>query len=325
MQISSHLNEPVTQHMRSDFIRLHAGQTIAEALAAIRDQTSAGRIIYFYVLDEQDRLQGVVPTRRLLLGSPEQSIAEIMVDRVTAIPAGATVLEACEFFTIHRLLAFPIVDQGRMVGVVDVDLYTQGLDNVEQSERSGELFQLVGVHLAASQQASSLASFRARFPWLLCNLGGGIVAAFLAGMFEAELARVVSLALFIPVVLALAESVSIQSVSLALQMLHGGSPSLSSLAAGIPRESLTGALLGVAAGAVVAGVTLVWLQQGRLALCIGLAVSGGMLVAAVVGMTLPNLLRLLKLDPRFAAGPMALAAADMLTLLLYFNLARWLL
>jgi magnesium transporter len=84
-------------------------------------------------------------------------------------------------------------------------------------------------------------------------------------------------------------------------------------------------LLGVAAGATVAGVALIWLQQGRLALCIGLAVSGGMLLAAVVGMTLPNLLRLLKLDPSFAAGPMALAAADMLTLLLYFNLARWLL
>ena len=83
--------------------------------------------------------------------------------------------------------------------------------------------------------------------------------------------------------------------------------------------------MGLAAGLVVAGVALVWLRQGRLALCIRLAVSGGMLVAAVVGMVLPNLLRLLKLDPRFAAGPMALAAADMLTLLLYFNLARWLL
>ena len=192
------------------------------------------------MLDEQDRLHGVVPTRRLLLGSPEQTVAEIMVSPVITISSQATVLEACEFFTIHRLLAFPVVNAQRMVGVVDVDLYTQGLDNVEQSERSGELFQLIGVHLAASQQASPVASFKARFPWLLCNLAGGIVAAFLAGLFEAELARVVSLALFIPVVLALAESVSIQSVSLALQMLHGGSPSLRSLAAGIPRESITG-------------------------------------------------------------------------------------
>ena len=154
---STDLNEPITRHMRTDFIRLHAGQTIADALTAIRSQSSAGRIIYFYVLDEQDRLQGVVPTRRLLLGSPEQSIAEIMVRGVIAIPSQATVLEACEFFTIHRLLAFPVVEQDRMIGVVDVDLYTQGLDNVEQSERSGELFQLIGVHLATSQQASPLA------------------------------------------------------------------------------------------------------------------------------------------------------------------------
>ena len=113
---TTHLNEPISRHIRSDFIRLHARQTIAAALESIRSQTSAGRIIYFYVLDEQDRLQGVVPTRRLLLGSPEQSISEIMVRGVIAIPSEATVLEACEFFTIHRLLAFPIVEQGRMVG-----------------------------------------------------------------------------------------------------------------------------------------------------------------------------------------------------------------
>src|ERR1700728_2425225 len=119
MQISSHLNEPITGHMRTDFIRLHAGQTVADALTAIRNQTSAGRIIYFYVLDEQDRLQGVVPTRRLLLGSPAQSSSEIMVRGVIAMPSEATVWEACEFFTIHRLLAFPIVEQGRIVGGVD--------------------------------------------------------------------------------------------------------------------------------------------------------------------------------------------------------------
>ena len=61
MQISSHLNEPVVGHMRTDFIRLHSSQTIAQALEAIRGQTSAGRIIYFYVLDEHDHLRGSSP------------------------------------------------------------------------------------------------------------------------------------------------------------------------------------------------------------------------------------------------------------------------
>ena len=81
---------------------------------------------------------------------------------------------------------------------------------------------LFRIHLTAAQQSNPLVSFRQRFPWLLCNIGGGIAAAFLSGLFEAELQKVVALALFIPVVLALAESVSIQSVSLALQTFNEG-------------------------------------------------------------------------------------------------------
>src|SRR5207253_277579 len=118
----------------------------------------------------------------------------------------------------HKLLAFPIVDdEWRMIGLVDVDLYTQELSDLDRRDDSDTLFQLIGVHLSEAQQKSPLTSFGKRFPWLLANVGGGIVAAILAGVYEHELETAVALALFIPVVLALAESVCIQSVSLALQ------------------------------------------------------------------------------------------------------------
>src|SRR5205807_7548261 len=164
-------------------------------------------------------------------------VADIMVAGFIALPDTATVLDACEFFTVHRLLAFPVVDGARhILGVVDVELYTEELTDLEASERNDELFQLVGVHLTEAQQASPLLSFRQRFPWLLANIGGGVLAAFLSGLFEAELQRVVALALFVPVVLALSESVSIQSVSLALETMRGRPPSWAVLGSKVRRE-----------------------------------------------------------------------------------------
>jgi magnesium transporter len=157
---------------------------------------------------------------------------------------------------------------------------------------------------------------------LLCNIGGGILAAFLSGIYEDELARVVALALFIPVVLALAESVSIQSVSLALQSFQGQRPTWAAILIKIRRELLTGVFMGVASALIVGLVSLIWLGQIRVMVCLLGGISGGVAGAAVIGLTIPNLLRLMKLDPQVAAGPIALVLADMLTLLLYFNLAR---
>jgi magnesium transporter len=312
--------------MRADFARLAAHQTVGEAIATARAAPPEGRIIYFYVLDAEGRLAGVVPTRRLLLSPDATPIREVMVTRVVTIPAAATVLDACEFFLLHKLLAFPVVDEERrMLGIVDVDLYTEELADVDRREELDDLFQLIGVHFEDSQARSPVAAFKSRFPWLLANIGGGIVAAFLSGLFQAELEKAVALALFVPVVLALAESVAIQSVSIALQRLHGRRPSVAAITAAVRHESATGIMLGLASAAAVALVALAWLGKGVVALALLGGITGGVVCAAVIGVAMPNLLRLFAREPQVAAGPVSLAATDMVTLLIYFSLARWLL
>ncbi|HEX4144650.1 MAG TPA: CBS domain-containing protein [Pirellulales bacterium] len=324
--VADKLSEPVTRHMRHDLACLQAGQSVGDALAMIRQHPPSGRIIYFYVVDDRLRLVGVLPTRRLLLSPPEKSISEIMITQVISIPDTATVLDACEFFTLHRLLAFPVVDAAhRIIGTVDIELYTDELDDVDRQQRSDDLFQLVGAKIAQAKSASPWANFLGRFPWLLCNIAGGLLAAVLAEFFAAELKRVVAVALFIPVVLALAESVSIQSVSLTLQTLRGQRPTRAELLAKLRREFWTGSLLGAASGGSVALVALLWLGHGALAVCLLLGIGLGIAGAALIGVAIPNLLRLVTDDPRLAAGPIALATADIFTLVLYFNLARWLL
>jgi magnesium transporter len=320
------LNDPVTKHMRGDFTQLRIEQTVAQALAQIRECQPQGRIIYFYVTDADGRLQGVVPTRRLLLSGPDTLLDSIMVRQVIAIPETASVLDACEFFTLHRLLAFPVVDDDQhLIGLVDVDLYTEELTDLDRRQGSDELFQLIGVHLTTAQQARPLVSFRRRFPWLVCNVVAGVLAAFLSGVYEHELQKVVALALFIPVVLALAESVGIQSVSLTLQFLRGQRPAWAAMAPKAASELMTGLLLGSSCGVIVAAVALVWLGNLSVAICLVGGIAGGVAAAAVLGLSVPYLLHLVQRDPHVAAGPIALASADMVTLLIYFNLARWLL
>jgi magnesium transporter len=319
------LDGPVAPHVRREFTRLGAEQTVGEALEWLRSNPPPERIIYFYVVDGDGRLEGVVPTRRLLLAPPDRRIADIMIRKVVALPIGATVEEACEFFIQYRFLAFPVVDsERRLVGVVDVELYTTELDQLGDATQREELFQRIGVRVAGAQQAP-WAAFRRRFPWLGCNLAGGILAAFLSGIFEDTLATTVALALFIPVVLNLAESVSSQSVSLTLHLLGVQRPRWKALPELLGRELTTGLFLGGACGAIVGLVALAWLNQVRVALALLGGIAGGVTLSAALGLTVPLLLRLLRLDPRVAAGPIVLAGADIVTILLYLNLARWLL
>jgi magnesium transporter len=320
------LNDPVTVHMHQDYTRLALDQTVGEALTGLRQNPPRGRIIYFYVVDEGGHLRGVVPTRRLILSEPGQRIADIMVQKVLTIPSNATVLDACEFFIQHRLLAFPVVNaEGNLLGAVDMELYTDELGQLGDANQRNDLFQLLGVHVARGRHDSPWQGFRSRFPWLGCNLLAGILAAILAGVFEQELTKVVALSFFIPVVLNLAESVSSQSVSLALQVLHGPRPSWRAMLAKLRVESLTGFFLGLGSGSVVALVAVVWLGQPIVALCILGGITGGVAAAALMGISIPVLLRALHLEPRVAAGPIALAGADVVTIVLYLNLARWLL
>ncbi|MBN2577521.1 MAG: magnesium transporter [Pirellulales bacterium] len=322
--LTHHLNDSVTLHMRRDFARIEAGRTVGEALEALHRQAPGGRIVYFYVIDGENRLQGVLPARRLLLSPPETPVSAITVREVVALPETATVEEACDFFILHRLLAFPVVDvAGRIVGVVDVELYTEELGELERHEHFDDLFQLIGIHLTEAQQASLLRAFRYRFPWLLCNIIGGIAAALLAGFFEAELQRLTALALFMPVVLALSESVSVQSVSLTLQFLRGRPPTLRSLAGRIRSEMARALLLGLVSGVVVAFLAQSFWGQQELTVCLLLGIALGMTAAAGLGVLLPTLLRLMRRDPHVAAGPVVLAVSDLLTLLVYFSLAKW--
>lgn len=323
---AKNLDDPILDHAHHDYTPLELGWTVGEALDMLRQQQIAEKIVYFYVTDSEGVLAGVVPTRRLLMSQPDELIASIMVDRVAAIPSDATVLTACEFFIQYRFLAFPIVDEERnLVGVIDVNLFTDEVFSMAEKRSAEHVFQLIGVHVALGRQVSPLLSFRDRLPWLFCNIIGGVICALLAGRYEAFLDHVIVLALFIPVVLTLSESVSIQSMTLTLNWLQQERINWKVLMRNLRRELTTAALLGLACGNVVGGVALIWKRQPMVSFAISSSITLAMISACLLGILVPAGIRHFRGDPRIAAGPIALATTDVATLLFYFTVASALL
>jgi magnesium transporter len=312
-------DEPILDHARHDFSLLRADLSVAQVVQALRQKGLGERIVYFYVVDEGDRLVGVLPVRRLLTADLAQSLSEIMVSNVVAVPVAATVLEACELFATHRFLALPVVDESRrVVGVVDITLLTDQVFDIAERQETDDIFETIGFRVSEMRRASAPRSFRLRFPWLLVTITGGTACALLAGAFRGTLAESLVLAFFLTLVLGLGESVAAQSIALTIQALHGGRPTLRWYARAFRRETATGLMLGAACGVLVGSI--VWLWDPRAAVAVGTSVALSLMGASLLGLTIPSLLHALALDPKIAAGPVALALADILTVLLYLAL-----
>jgi magnesium transporter len=299
-------------------------ETISEALARLRTGEIGEKIIYFYVTDDAGKLLGVVPTRRLLLAAPRATIGSIMVRSVISISKDATLREALEAITEHRLLAIPVVDeQGRLTGVVDLGQYAPQAQDFGRRETADELFQLVGIHIEQERRFRAIEAVRSRFPWLLWNICSGLIAALITGAFAELLEIAVALAFFVPVVLALGESISMQSVTIGLQRLHlppdAFPPGMAN------REVRVGVALGLASGVIVALVALVWLGQPAIAgiLLASLMIAG--LFGTALGFFIPQLVHRWELDPKIASGPAVLALSDVLVLSFYLGLSYFVL
>jgi len=321
---SEHLNEPVLPFAQQDFTTISRELTVEQALAVIRSRGVGEKVIYFYVVDDAQRLVGVVPTRRLLVAQLNQKLEELMIRNVYAIPATATVMDACEFFTLYKFFAFPVIDaERRVVGVVDVSLFTDEVFDIAEREQMEGVFEAIGFRVSQVRDASPLRAFRFRFPWLLATILSGTLCAILADAYKLTLAKSLVIAFFLTMILGLGESVSIQSMTVTIQSLRNNKPTRRWYWATLKREIVTALFLGSVCGLVVGLIVLFWQRDEPAAFVIGTSVGFCLCAACVTGLSVPTLLHALKLDPKIAAGPITLALADIFTLLFYFSLAKY--
>ncbi len=317
-----HFDQPVLPFARKDFPELRQDFTVHQALEVIRRQGVGEKVIYFYVVDEQERLVGVLPTRRLLISALDERLDKIMIQRVLALPRTATILEACELFVLHRFLAFPVVDeQRRILGIVDVGLFTQEVLDLGEHDKTDEVFEALGFRISQARTATPWRAFRLRFPWLLTTISSGTVCALLASVFAETISRTLVLAFFLTLVLALGEGVGIQSMAMTVQGLRTARASWRWFSRSFAHEAGTAVLLGCGCGAVVTAIISLWRGFDLPAVLIGVSILLAICGACLFGLTVPTILHWLKLDPKIAAGPVTLALTDVCTLLCYFGLA----
>ena len=159
----SELNDPVMKHASEDFVALRSQSSVEEALACIRSSETQSTILYFYVVDDDDRLLGVVQTRRLLTSPLGSTVESIMTRSVIAVPEAARLMDALEFFILYKFLAFPVVDNNNTIlGVIDINVFTQEMLDMEEREQVHSIFDTLGVSIAEMRDRSVWSVFRHR-------------------------------------------------------------------------------------------------------------------------------------------------------------------
>jgi magnesium transporter len=316
-EAQQNLDRPVSELAHVDYMQLFDWETVGDSLERIRAERLGERIVYFYAIGKGDKLVGVVPARRLLVNTPETLIRDILISPAVSVPEHATLREAFRIMAGRKLLAVPLVDAvDRISGVIDVRHYSEEEVDLERREEAERMFQLLGFHIESADRGLWTA-FRSRFPWMLCNIASGLGAAAITGAYSGLLKATVALAFFFSVVTGIAESVSMQSVSIGLQSLDRRTS--------VWHDMKMGPILGLAAGLLVGLVG--WTAIGRplIGIILTAAILLGATAGATLGLHLPRLVHRWKLDPKIASGPAVLALTDICTLTAYLALARWIL
>jgi magnesium transporter len=212
-----------------------------------------------------------------------------------------------------------------LAGVLDLVEYSGEAIDFERHEAAQNLFQLVGIHVEQAGVGGLWDGFRRRFLWLPASIAGGVAAALLTGAFDLLLRQVVVLAFFIPVVLAVPESIAMQSVTIGLHRIQLSALRLPRDTRGLWTELKVGGLLGLASGLIAGHVAWLWLKAPVVGFIVAAAIWAGSAAGAVVGLAMPRFVHRAKLDPAVSSGPTVLALADVMTLAVYLALAATLL
>ncbi|PKK86317.1 MAG: magnesium transporter MgtE [Thermoplasmata archaeon HGW-Thermoplasmata-1] len=314
----------VGDYCHSHYIALFEEFAVTDAVAAVRERFSNGRAVYFYTIDKDNKLTGVLQVRSLLGAKPSTKLSEISNKEVVSIKEGSSLLAAAELLHSRKLLSLPVIDgEGRMKGVIDVNQLLGEELSLSNRSAADEAFQMLGFRISSLKGASVFKNVRIRFPWMLSTIASGAICAAIANVFSSTLEKSIALAFFLTLILGLGESISVQSATIALQQLYADRRKKNDsrgwrMAKRVAREVAFGLCIGVACGLIVGAISLIMNLGIMITLVLFVSITLSMLDAAVIGALIPLALNRLKLNPKIASGPIVLAITDISTIVLYF-------
>ena len=310
--------------MGTEYISVNENLSMPDCLREMRHQAEdLDDIYYVYVVDDENRLKGVLPLKKMITHPSVSKIKHVMETDAVSVKADTPLDEVAIDFEKYDLVAMPVVDSiGRLVGQITVD---DVMDEVrEQQERDYQLASGISSDIDADD--SIFAQTKARLPWLLIGIIGGIVNSLILGGFEAQLAAVTALAFFIPLIGGTGGNVGVQASAIVVQGLANGRLELNEFWRQIWRAVRIALLNAIVISGVVFAYILVT-EPGDWALVMAVAVSLFCVVifATVFGTLVPLTLERLKINPALATGPFIQITNDVVGLLIYVGMSIWML
>ena len=307
------------RRMQTEFIAVQPGWNVGQVIDYMRETPDLpDRFYELYVVDPAYRFQGGVSLDQLLRSKRPVPIASLMDPDRRRVRATDDQEQVARLFERYNLVAVPVVDaQDRLVGVITHD----DVVDVIQEEAEEDLKALGGVASDEEMSDTVWTIARGRFNWLLVNLATAFLASAVLGMFEAELQKMVALAVLAPIVASQGGNAATQTMTVAVRALATGQLGDANAMRVVGRELLVGLLNGIAFAVVTGIAAYLWFNVPDLGVVIGLAMVCNLVAAALGGILVPLVLHRFKADPAVSSGVFVTTITDVVGFFSFLGIA----
>ena len=303
--------------MAKELIKARSNWTVAEATDEARRMAATGTKFYaVYIVDEGDKLVGRMPLQRLIL-RPATAVMGDLIDEeeLVSVETYMPDYEVAEIMRKYDLESVPVVNvQGQLVGRITIDDIVDVISEQADADRQA----MTGITEDVEEDDSVWKNTRARLPWLVIGIMGGLISARLMGTFEDEIHRIAAIAFFIPLIQATGGNVGIQSSSLVVQSLVAPGIVDEGLFTRLTKVLMVALLNGLVLSILVFAATALVFGYDRLTVVVSLALFGVVIFASFIGTVTPLVLNRLGFNPALASGPFITTLNDLLGLGVYF-------
>jgi len=309
--------------MGKELIKVNVNWQVRQCIEEIRRQAENVEQVYaIYVVDDRDILVGRIAMKTLILSNDNVPISELFDEDVISIETYKKDTEVVDVMQKYDLEAIPVVDsQGKLMGRITIDDVIDVIQ--EQAETNIQL--MSGISEDVEEDDSVFWLSRARLPWLIIAMIGGLLGARFIKLFEAEIAIIPAMAMFTPLITATGGNVGIQSSSLIIQTLASKSIIFDNLTQRLLKVLLVALLNAVVISSLVMGFNFLFKEEIKLAIVVSVALFSVVMLSSVMGTITPMILDRFGINPAVAAGPFITTANDLLGLAVYFLVAHLLL
>jgi len=310
--------------MGTEMIVVNENLSMPECIKEMRRQAEElDDIYYIYVVDNDSRLRGILPLKKMLTHPSVSKIKHVMETDPESLHTDTPIDDVALDFEKYNLVAMPVVDGiGRLVGQITVD---DVMDQVrEQSERDYQLAS--GITSDVDADDSVFAQCKARIPWLLIGLIGGIVNSLILSGFEAQIAAVSALAIFIPMIGGTGGNVGVQASAIVVQGLANGRLEINHAVRQIFKETMIAFMNAIIISIAIFCYNLIVNPDDyAVTLSVSISLFCVVIFASIFGTLVPLTLERLKIDPALATGPFIQITNDVVGLTIYVGISTWML